>query len=165
MLSGHSKDIVDLSWSENNHDLLVTASHDKKVIIWNAVSKKIQKPLHVFTFPDIVTCVSFKPGFEESFGVKDQVVATGCFDKIVRLWSLHQNKVINYNDVPHHITAISFSLDGERLVVGTIKGSIYIFESTNSFTKLMLLETMNVKNRRGRFSKGRKVNEIKFTLN
>ena len=66
--------------------------------------------------PSFVTSVSFKPG-------SDDIFATGSFDKIARVWSLKHKNVIDWVDIGSIISSLSFSLDGERLVVGTLKGT------------------------------------------
>lgn len=150
---GHERDIVDISWCSANPDMLATASHDKTAIIWNV---RDTKPKQIFSMPSMVTSISFKPGSDETF-------ATGSFDKMARVWSLKHTKVVDWAETPSNITALSYSLDGERLVVGTLKGICIVFDTSTQ--KLMQLSTITVKNRRGKFSNGRKVTEIKFTLN
>lgn len=149
----HKRDIVDISWSSGDPDILVTASHDKTTIIWNI---RDTKPIYMFSMPSFVTSVSFQPGSEDIF-------ATGSFDKIAWVWSIKHKNVTDWVDIGSIISSMAFSLDGERLVVGTIKGSCQIFDTSNN--KLMQLQTINVKNRIGIFSKGRKVTEIKFLSN
>lgn len=70
----------------------------------------------MFSMPSFVTSVSFKPG-------SDDIFATGSFDKIAWVWSLKHKNVIDWVDIGSIISSLSFSLDGERLVVGTLKGT------------------------------------------
>jgi len=39
--------------------------------------------------------------------------------------------VVDWVEVKEPISAISYSLDGERLVVGTLKGLIMVFDTTS----------------------------------
>lgn len=90
---------------------MITASHDKTVILWNIEGLK---PLQIYTHPDIVTSVSFKPGAN--------IFATGSFDKNLRFWSIQHKRVINWMDTKDIVTAVQFSTDGERLVSGSMHG-------------------------------------------
>jgi len=109
--------------------------------------------LQIYTHQDIVTSVSFKPG--------TNVFATGSFDKIIRLWSIQHQRVIDWYDTFNVVTAIQFSTDGERLLSGNMNGQCYVFDTNK--TKLVHLSTISCKNRKGFFSKGRKIIDIKFT--
>jgi WD40 repeat protein len=62
----HTMDIIDLSWHKSKPKLVITASHDKRVILWNIEQ---EKPSQIYTHSDIVTSVSFKPD--------DDIFATG----------------------------------------------------------------------------------------
>lgn len=146
----HTKDIVDISWNTLNKNCVLTASHDKSVILWNIEDSK---PIQIYTHSDIVTSVSFKPGAN--------IFATGSFDKNVRFWSIQHKRVINWVDTYSVVTAVQFSTDGERLVSGNMNGECYIFDTKKN--NLVHLSTIICKNRKGFFSKGRKVVDIKFT--
>ena len=102
----HTKDIVDISWNSWNFNWILTASHDKSVILWNINDTK---PTQIYTHPDLVTSLWFKP--------EANIFVTGSFDKIVRLWSIQHKRVINWIDTNNVVTAIQFSTDGERLVI------------------------------------------------
>lgn len=90
---------------------MITASHDKTVILWNI---EHTKPLQIYTHSDIVTSVCFKPGAN--------IFATGSFDKNLRFWSIQHKRVINWHDTKNIVTAVQFSTDGERLVSGSMNG-------------------------------------------
>lgn len=40
----------------------------------------------------------------------------------VRIWNIPSNKVADFSDVHDMVTAVSFSPDGRKVVVGTMKG-------------------------------------------
>ena len=101
----HTKDIVDISWNSWNFNWVITASHDKSVILWNINDAK---PTQIYTHSDIVTSVWFRP--------EANIFVTGSFDKIIRLWSIQHKRVINWVDTGNVVTAVQFSTDGERLV-------------------------------------------------
>lgn len=147
----HKKSIVDVSWHSTNTKFVLTASHDKTVILWNIENKMASQ---IYTHSDIVTSVSFKPNSD--------IFATGSFDKNLRLWSIKHKRVVNWLDQKSIVSSVQFSTDGERLVSGNMHGLCSIFDTKN---KLVNLSTINCKNRKGFFSKGRKVVDIKFTCN
>ena len=148
----HSKSIVDISWHTTNTKFVLTASHDKKVILWNIENTM---PSQIYTHSDIVTSVCFKPN--------DDIFATGSFDKNLRLWSIKHKRVVNWLEQKHIVSSVQFSTDGERLVTGNMNGLCFIFDTNKN--NLTYISTVNCKNRKGFFSKGRKIIDIKFTWN
>jgi len=98
---------------------LLTASIDKKVILW---SLKKQTFLKVFDHSDIVSCVSFHPLVDEFF-------VSGCFDKIARVWDINENKVVDWVQLNDYITALTFSPDKQHLLIGNTKGIVKIYKA------------------------------------
>ena len=68
--------------------MLLSAGADGNVVLWNLNIDK--NPVEMFKHPDIVASVAFKPNHENYF-------ISGCFDKILRLWSVKQRKVIEWS--------------------------------------------------------------------
>ena len=79
-LYGHKSDITDLSWSPFMNDLLLSASVDHYVILWD-ISKEDHCLIEKFEHNDIITCIQFSPKNKNIF-------VTGCFDKYVRLYNI-----------------------------------------------------------------------------
>lgn len=81
----------------------------------------------------------------------------------VCLWSIQSKTVVDWQKTTDVITAIKFSPDATKLVVGLYRGkcSIYLVDSL----KLTYVATVNCKNRHGAFSDGRKVTGISFINN
>ena len=79
-LSEHKSDITDLSWSPYLEDLLLSASVDHFVILWD-ISREDNCCIEKYEHNDLVTCVQFSPTIENIF-------VTGCFDKYVRLYNI-----------------------------------------------------------------------------
>lgn len=146
----HTKDIVDISWCSKDKDTILTASNDKQVILWNIHD---DKALQIYTHSDLVTCVCFKPG--------TNIFATGSFDENLRFWSIQHKRVINWVDTHSVVTALQFSTDGEKLVSGNMVGDCFIYDTTKGSIKHLF--TINCKNKKGFFAKGRKVIDINFT--
>lgn len=85
---------------------------------------------------------------------------TGCFDKFVRVWNVKTKKVLDWQQTSCYVTAARFTSCGERLYVGLVNGDVVIYDSTQE--KLKLIKVVVCKNKRGKFSKGRKVTSIDF---
>ena len=60
--SGHSKDVLDLSWCPLNPCLLLSAGLDKKIILWNL--NHGTKPFAIYSVPEPVTSVCFIPNVD-----------------------------------------------------------------------------------------------------
>ena len=89
--------------------------------------------------------------------------ASGCFDKILRIWNIKLRKVVDWSETPEYITALGFTPDtGASLVVGLVNGDVLIYESNAE--KLKLTKHVNTRSSRiTAFSKGgRKVTGIDF---
>ena len=189
-LSEHKSDITDLSWSPYIEDLLLSASVDHFVILWD-ISQEDNCCIEKYEHNDLVTCVQFSPTNENIF-------VTGCFDKYVRLYNIsnyiNEKKGINIeNDVNQikrentknskknikesvssysakkikdffnltdKITAISFFPTGDQLAIGTINGKINIYDLLNQ--NIRYNHSFNCRNRVGKNCLGKKITSITF---
>ena len=79
-LYGHKSDITDLSWSPFINDLLLSASVDHFVNLWD-ISKEGNCLVEKFEQYDIITCIQFSP-------TNKKIFITGCFDKYVRIYNI-----------------------------------------------------------------------------
>ena len=86
-LNQHKKDIIDLSWSPYNFELLLSASVDNYVILWDISKTNGDNIIKKFNHNDVVTSVNFSP-FEPN------IFVTGCFDKFIRFFKI-DDSVIN----------------------------------------------------------------------
>lgn len=80
-----------------------------------------------------------------------------------RLWSIQSKMVVDWQKTTDIITAIKFSPDATRLVVGLYKGKCAVYSVDSA--KLSYVAIVNCKNRHGTFSDGRKVTGINFLNN
>lgn len=104
MLVGHSHVIHSLAWSGDNARL-ASASADRSAIIWDIASKK---PLKTLTHPGSVYAVAFSNDGEK--------IATGGFDKVLRIWSGEKAEVeASREGHTASIRALAFSPDGKQL--------------------------------------------------
>jgi WD40 repeat protein len=73
---GHTKDVIDVSWSKSN--FVLSASADRNVRLWH-VSR--DECLQFFRHPDIVTSLDFHP-------TQDRYFVSGCMDRRLRVWDI-----------------------------------------------------------------------------
>lgn len=143
--SGHSEDILDLSWS-SSCCFLLSASLDKSVRLW-----ALSQPgcLRVFEHSDFVTSVQFHPKDAGRF-------VSGSLDGKIRVWSILDGTVVAtvalHQDM---VTAVSFSLSGGRVMAGTMRGRVRFYELADG--KLEYVAQVDVRNQRGQHASGKKV--------
>ena len=89
-LKKHKKDITDLSWSPFNYELLLSASLDHYVILWD-ISKKENNIIKKFDHKDIITCISFSPNNPNMF-------ISGCFDRFIRIFTIDDSIIYENNN-------------------------------------------------------------------
>ena len=58
----------------------------------------------------------------------ENLVASGCFDKTIRVWNVSQRKVIDWQQTPNFITAMQINENGDRLVVGLCDGVCLVYD-------------------------------------
>ena len=85
-LNKHTKDITDLSWSPFNYELLLSASVDHYVILWDISKKEGGNIIKKFNHKEIVTCLKFSP-------TEPNIFVTGCFDKFIRFFEIDDSIV------------------------------------------------------------------------
>ena len=162
-LSEHKKDITDLCWSPLKHDLLLSSSIDKCVILWD-ISKNNNCIINKYKHDDYVTCVQFSPNNENIF-------ITGCFDKYVRIYNINRNNAresltktgtMNFGllNLSDRITSLSFYPDGSQIAVGTFNGKIHVYDFMANTARYN--HNFNCRNRVGKNSLGKKVTSIIF---
>ena len=91
-LNKHKKDITDLSWSPYNFELLLSASVDHYVILWDISKTDGGNIIKKFDHNDIVTCVNFSP-FEPN------IFVSGCFDKFVRFFKIDDSIIYKEENI------------------------------------------------------------------
>ena len=184
----HKKDITDLCWSPFRKDLLLSASIDHFVILWD-ISKEENCLIEKYEHNDFVTCVQFSP-------VNEKLFVTGSFDKFVRVYNISnylnkknkkndnlendennekkgEKKVIKENvqnfsakkikdffNLTDKITSISFFPDGNQIAIGTINGKINIYDIL--YQQIRYNHSFTCRNRVGKNSLGKKITSINF---
>ncbi|CAN1250887.1 Uncharacterized WD repeat-containing protein C3H5.08c [Linum perenne] len=107
---GHGGDILDISWSKDNH--LLSASIDKTVRLWQVGCNEC---LGIYPHSNYVTCVQFNPADDNYF-------MSGSIDGKVRIWATAGCQVVDWTDMKEIVTAACYRPDGQGLVVGSMTG-------------------------------------------
>jgi WD40 repeat protein len=145
--SGHTADILDLSWSKNF--FLLSSSMDKTVRLWHISRKEC---LCCFQHVDFVTAIAFHPR-------DDRYFLSGSLDGKLRLWNIPDKKVALWNEVEgvgsHLITAANFCMNGRLAVAGTYDGRCIFYETEH----LKYHTQIHVRSRHGK-NRGRKISGI-----
>uniref|UniRef100_A0A6M2EQ46 Anaphase-promoting complex subunit 4 WD40 domain-containing protein n=1 Tax=Populus davidiana TaxID=266767 RepID=A0A6M2EQ46_9ROSI len=131
---GHLDDVLDLSWSKSQH--LLSSSMDKTVRLWHMSSKTCLK---VFSHSDYVTCIQFNP-------VDDRYFISGSLDAKVRIWSIPDRQVVDWNDLHEMVTAACYTPDGQGALVGSYKGSCHLYNTSEN--KLQQKCQINLQNKK-----------------
>ncbi|PPD82282.1 hypothetical protein GOBAR_DD20786 [Gossypium barbadense] len=131
---GHLDDVLDLSWSKSQQ--LLSSSMDKTVRLWDLTSKTC---LSIFSHSDYVTCIQFNP-------VDDKYFISGSLDAKVRIWSIPDRKVVDWNDLHEMVTAACYTPDGQGALVGSYKGSCHLYNTSEN--KLQPKSQINLQNKR-----------------
>ncbi|XP_022753239.1 WD repeat-containing protein 44-like [Durio zibethinus] len=131
---GHSDDVLDLSWSKSQQ--LLSSSMDKTVRLWDLISKTC---LRIFSHSDYVTCIQFNP-------VDDRYFISGSLDAKVRIWSIPDRQVVDWNDLHEMVTAACYTPDGQGALVGSYKGSCRLYNTSEN--KLQPKSQINLQNKK-----------------
>ncbi|XP_076759475.1 WD repeat-containing protein 44 isoform X2 [Xylocopa sonorina] len=145
--TGHTSDLLDVSWSKNY--FVLSSSMDKTVRLWHISRKEC---LCCFQHIDFVTAIVFHPR-------DDRYFLSGSLDGKLRLWNIPDKKVAVWNEVDGHtklITAANFCQNGKFAVVGSYDGRC-IFYNTD---QLKYHTQIHVRSTRGKNSTGRKISGI-----
>ncbi|CAN4117718.1 unnamed protein product [Withania somnifera] len=131
---GHLDDVLDLSWSKSQQ--LLSSSMDKTVRLWELSSKSCLK---IFSHSDYVTCIQFNP-------VDDRYFISGSLDGKVRIWSIPERQVVDWNDLHEMVTAACYTPDGQGALVGSYKGSCHWYNISDN--KLQQKAQINLQNKK-----------------
>eukprot|EP00850_Spirogloea_muscicola_P001811 SM000007S20771 [mRNA] locus=s7:172595:178153:+ [translate_table: standard] len=156
-LRGHGSDVLDLSWSRNQKFLL-SSSMDKTVRLWHIALDTCLRVFHhndygksALLFLGTLTCIDFDP-------TDDKYFLSGSLDQKLRIWSVPQSRVVEWADAREMITAGTYTLDGQRAVIGSYRGTGRFYRTEGH--KLRLEGQVDVRSTRGRNAVGKKITGI-----
>ena len=146
--SGHTGDILDLSWSKNN--FLLSSSMDRTVRLWH-----MSRPECLCTFKhnDFVTSIAFHPR-------DDRFFLAGSLDATLRLWSIPDKSVAYSGQLSDIITAVAFSPDGNTAIAGCLNGLCMFYETVG----LKYTSQIHVRSSRGKNARGSKITGIRTMI-
>lgn len=113
---GHSRGINEVSWNPVS-PLLATASDDKTVRLWDAVTAEAVGELR--GHDNFVFCVD----------QHNATICTGSFDETVKLWDVRTGECVC--TLPAHsdpVTAVSFNRDGTTVATASHDGLVRIWD-------------------------------------
>ncbi|KAF3908594.1 hypothetical protein ABW21_db0209698 [Orbilia brochopaga] len=142
--TGHTSDILALSWSKNN--FLLSSSMDKTVRLWHVSRAEC---LCAFQHSDFVTSILFHPK-------DDRFFLAGSLDSKLRLWSIPDKNVAFSVELPDLITAVSFTPDGKYAIAGCLSGLCIFYETEG----LRYHTQVHVRSSHGRNARGSKITGI-----
>ncbi|KAK6229489.1 hypothetical protein SCA6_018440 [Theobroma cacao] len=145
---GHLNDVLDLSWSKSQQ--LLSSSMDKTVRLWDLNSKTCSR---IFSHSDYVTCIQFNP-------VDDRYFISGSLDAKVRIWSIPDHQVVDWNDLHEMVTAACYTPDGQGALVGSYKGSCRLYDTSEN--KLQPKSQINLQNKKKK-SHQKKITGFQFS--
>ena len=126
ILDKHTKDIIDLSWSPFNFNLLLSASVDHYVILWDISKNNGENIIKKFNHHEIITCLSFNP-------VNPNIFVTGCFDKFIRFFKIDENLITEEEDINEYDN----TNDNNNIKLNESKSTINVnFNNFNGINKL-----------------------------
>ncbi|ORX71360.1 WD40 repeat-like protein [Linderina pennispora] len=130
-LEGHTGKISYLSWSPDS-EYLVSASDDKKLLLWDVHSGKLR---HTFTghTETITACRWLSDG--------ERFLSAG-MDKKIIMWSAKGHK-LKHIDTPR-VHDIAISSDDKTMVVADDRENVYIYDLASVTLKHKLKETAGI---------------------
>ncbi|XP_057970373.1 WD repeat-containing protein YMR102C [Malania oleifera] len=144
---GHTSDVLDLDWSNNN--CLLSSSKDKTVRLWQLGCSEC---LNVFRHNNYVTCIQFDP-------VDNNYFISGSIDGKVRIWGVSEQRVVDWADVRDVVTAVCYQPHGKGFVVGSVTGTCRFYEPSGSH--MQLNAQIHIQGRRR--TSGNKITGIQFS--
>ena len=143
--------ISEIAWNYQGTQFL-TACLDGSVKLWRP-----DKESHLSVFPHAfpVNSVVFHPHNSDYFVTASQ-------DKILRLFKLSEKRIDGFYMASDEVNTIEYSINGNYLAAGLVKGQVLIYESRSTDFKLRLNNELLCRNRYGFKRRGRKVTGLSF---
>ncbi|XP_044531379.1 jouberin [Gracilinanus agilis] len=122
---GHLNIVYDLCWAKDDQHLL-TASSDSTVRMWK-IENQGTAAVKVFPHPSFVYTAKFHP-------VADYLVVTGCYDSVIRVWSVkvkevHGQLLQEFDGHKSFINSLCFDTEGLHMFSGDSSGLIIVWNT------------------------------------
>lgn len=120
------KDVLELSWSCDSQFIAAIFVDSKLLQVW-----KINDPskFHTILYDDIFLSIKFHTK-------TNNILLTGSFDKILRMWLVAENKSVDWVKTGDFITCIEFSPNSLFFVVGFLEGKFTVYEYKGHFNPI-----------------------------
>ncbi|PKA53223.1 Katanin p80 WD40 repeat-containing subunit B1 like [Apostasia shenzhenica] len=117
-----------------------------------------EKPLCSFTghLDDVLDLCWSKSEFNP---VDDRYFISGSLDQKIRIWSIPDRRVVDWDDLHEMVTAACYTPDGQGALVGSHKGSCCLFDTSDN--KLHLRTQIDLQNKKKK-SKHKKITGFQF---
>lgn len=89
------------------------------IYVWSVRTGKLLDALASHTGP--LSCLAFNPA--------DGFLASGGWDKTVRLWNVFRNEHVEKLDHPSEVLAVAYRRDGKQLCSASMDGAIHVWEA------------------------------------
>jgi eukaryotic-like serine/threonine-protein kinase len=127
VLRGHSDMVTSISWSPDGTQL-VSGSRDSTAKLWLVASEN--NPITYSGHRAAVLSVAWSPNPQLA------VLASGGEDQTVQVWDTQENRQHDFENLGAPVSSITWSANGNRLVVGTLgDGEYELLLSTNASTR------------------------------
>jgi len=127
VLRGHSDMVTSISWSPDGTQL-VSGSRDSTAKLWLVASEN--NPISYSGHRAAVLSVAWSPNPQLA------VLASGGVDQTVQVWDTQGNRQHDFENLGAPVSSITWSANGNRLVVGTLgDGEYELLLSTNASTR------------------------------
>jgi WD40 repeat protein len=90
-----------------------------------------------------VTCIQFNP-------VDDRYFISGSLDEKVRIWSIQNREIVDWNDLHEMVTAACYTPDGQSALIGSHKGSCHIYDTSDN--RLLQKKQIDLQNKKKKSS-------------
>jgi eukaryotic-like serine/threonine-protein kinase len=120
ILTGHKAWLSSLALSADGKTLAVVVAADQENIVqlWDLASRRPSGSL--LGHERALCCLEFAPG--------GQVLATGSYDKTVRLWDVANKKQLHQFQHTYYVFSVAFSPDGKFLAAGDPGGNALVWD-------------------------------------
>ncbi|KAJ6231492.1 coronin [Anaeramoeba flamelloides] len=116
LIHGHKKSITDFKFIPSNDDLIVSASEDCNIKIWELPENKIESNMD--QAKGTLTGHRFKVLTINVNPVAHDVLMSTSADSMVKLWDINQQQeMISFNPFNEGITAAQWSIDGNKVAL------------------------------------------------